>query len=74
MKRKLQFLRRRHTDSTLSKVVREEGHLPGKVTPDLAQHWSRSLEDLLLDKSEYRQGGKGYKVVGRGGVDGGIGG
>ena len=53
MKRKLLFLRRRHTDTTLGTVMKAEGKEVSKIHPDDALQWSRSFESLLLDKSEF---------------------
>ena len=52
MKRKLLFLRRRHTDTTLGTVLKGDGKQLTKIHPDDAMQWSRSFESLILDKSE----------------------
>ena len=52
MKRKLLFLRRRHTDTTLGTVLKGDGKQLTKIHPDDALQWSRSFESLILDKSE----------------------
>ncbi|XP_076436871.1 uncharacterized protein LOC143276267 isoform X2 [Babylonia areolata] len=49
VKRKLQSLRRRHTDSTLSTLTKEGKH-SAFVDPDQAMQWSRSFESLLTDR------------------------
>ncbi|KAK7094721.1 hypothetical protein V1264_006232 [Littorina saxatilis] len=51
MKRKLLFLRRRHTDTTLGTVMKGDGKQVTKIHPDDAMQWSRSFESLLLDKT-----------------------
>ncbi|KAK2184223.1 hypothetical protein NP493_276g02052 [Ridgeia piscesae] len=45
VKDKLSFLRRRHTDTALSS---KDGKL--KTTPESVLHWSKSFENLLMDK------------------------
>lgn len=53
VKRKLQFLRRRHTDSALgeSTAKLQEGKMNIPSRED-AVRWSRSFENLLSDKRE----------------------
>ncbi|KAL8569554.1 hypothetical protein ACOMHN_044692 [Nucella lapillus] len=51
MKRKLLFLRRRHTDTTLATVMKGDGKQVNKIHPDDALQWSRSFESLLLDQT-----------------------
>ncbi|RUS77443.1 hypothetical protein EGW08_014796 [Elysia chlorotica] len=50
--RKMQFLRRRHTDSTLGVVERDEGaRRLATIDPEEAQEWSKSFNTLLFDKT-----------------------
>ncbi|XP_059153591.1 regulator of G-protein signaling 3-like isoform X1 [Physella acuta] len=50
--KKMQFLRRRHTDSTLGMMKGEEGaRRLANVDPEEAQEWSKSFESLLFDKT-----------------------
>lgn len=50
--RKMQFLRRRHTDSTLGIMKNEDGaRRLANVDPQEAQEWSKSFENLLFDKT-----------------------
>lgn len=49
MKRKLQFLRRRNTDSALGAALMKT---ESKLSPEQAQQWSRSFDSLLMDKSK----------------------
>nr|KAG5693410.1 hypothetical protein BaRGS_009883 [Batillaria attramentaria] len=51
MKRKLLFLRRRHTDTTLGSVLKGDGKQVTKIHPEDALQWSRSFESLLMDKA-----------------------
>ncbi|GFS14544.1 regulator of G-protein signaling [Elysia marginata] len=49
--KKMQFLRRRHTDSTLGVVERDEGaRRLTTIDPEEAQEWSKSFNTLLFDK------------------------
>ena len=51
--KKMQFLRRRHTDSTLGVMDRDEGaRRLTTIEPEEAQGWSKSFNTLLFDKSE----------------------
>ncbi|CAG5124966.1 unnamed protein product [Candidula unifasciata] len=46
------FLRRRHTDSTLGLIGKDEGaRRLATVDPAEAQQWSKSFENLLFDKT-----------------------
>ncbi|CAL1533601.1 unnamed protein product [Lymnaea stagnalis] len=50
--RKMQFLRRRHTDSTLGIMKNDDGaRRLANVDPEEAQEWSKSFENLLFDKT-----------------------
>ncbi|GFN82810.1 hypothetical protein PoB_000931600 [Plakobranchus ocellatus] len=50
--RKMQFLRRRHTDSTLGMMERDEGaRRLTSIDPEEAQEWSKSFNTLLFDKT-----------------------
>ncbi|KAL5012658.1 hypothetical protein ScPMuIL_011209 [Solemya velum] len=48
MKKKLQFLRRRNTDSALGAALMKT---ESKLSPEQAQQWSRCFESLLTDKN-----------------------
>ncbi|KAI8750472.1 hypothetical protein BgiMline_019619 [Biomphalaria glabrata] len=50
--RKMNFLRRRHTDSTLGLMKNDEGaRRLANVDPEEALEWSKSFETLLFDKT-----------------------
>uniref|UniRef100_A0A0B7AY01 RGS domain-containing protein n=1 Tax=Arion vulgaris TaxID=1028688 RepID=A0A0B7AY01_9EUPU len=50
--RKMLFLRRRHTDSTLGVIGKDEGaRRLATVDPEEAKEWSKSFENLLFDKT-----------------------
>ncbi|KAH9514597.1 hypothetical protein Btru_025758 [Bulinus truncatus] len=50
--RKMNFLRRRHTDSTLGMMKNEDGaRRLATVDPEEAREWSKSFENLLFDKT-----------------------
>ena len=52
MKRKLQALRRRNTDSSLGvNIMKLQG--TSKISPTDISEWSKSFESLLTDKSKY---------------------
>ena len=51
MKRKLQALRRRNTDSSLGVTIMKL-HGPAKITQADTIEWSKSFESLLSDKSK----------------------
>ena len=50
MREKFSFLRRRHTDTSLSG---QDSNGKGKPTPEAALHWSKSFENLIVDKCKY---------------------
>ncbi|BFZ20207.1 hypothetical protein BsWGS_23245 [Bradybaena similaris] len=50
--RKMKFLRRRHTDSTLGIVGKDEGaRRLASIDPEEAHQWGKSFESLLFDKT-----------------------
>lgn len=52
MKKKLLFLRRGHTDTTVGTLAKNEGKKLTQIHPEEALRWSRSFESLLTDKSK----------------------
>ncbi|XP_025111776.1 uncharacterized protein LOC112574751 isoform X3 [Pomacea canaliculata] len=51
MKKKLLFLRRGHTDTTVGTLAKNEGKKLTQIHPEEALRWSRSFESLLTDKT-----------------------
>ncbi|CAG5128029.1 unnamed protein product, partial [Candidula unifasciata] len=50
--RKIKFLRRRHTDSTLGIMEKDEGaRRLASIDPEEAHQWGKSFESLLFDKN-----------------------
>ena len=52
MKRKLQALRRRHTDTSLSATLKGENGKVTHVSLDEVHQWSQSFDNLLLHKGK----------------------
>lgn len=53
MKKKLQFLRRRHTDTSLGVTLRGENGKICHLNQEDIQQWSKSFEALLTDRRKY---------------------